>query len=147
MSFIVVGVDGSQSSYAALLAAVEQAERADAEVRAVNVVVPPAMSGYEFGPLDLGDMRTAAESIVSDAISKLEADYGGTSPVPISSIVLTGHVGIELLRVAGQDGGAAMVVAGSRGYGGFKSLLLGSVTTYLAHHLTCPLLIIPAVED
>jgi nucleotide-binding universal stress UspA family protein len=68
-------------------------------------------------------------------------------PVSISSRVVTGHIGIELLRAANEDDGASMVVAGSRGFGGFKSLLLGSVTTYLSHHLTCPLLIIPAAED
>lgn len=147
MSFIVVGVDGSKSSHAALLAAVEQAEYANAEVRVVNVVVPPVMSGYEFGPIDLAGMKEAAEKIISDSIAEVEAEHGGKSAVPISSYVLTGHVGIEILRVAGQDEGAAMVVAGSRGYGGLKSLLLGSVTTYLAHHLTCPLLIIPAVEE
>ena len=146
MPFVVVGIDGSESAYLALLAAVEQAKLIGGEVRAVNVVVLPAMSGYEFGPIDLESMRAAAGKTLSDAVERLEADNGGSSPVPVSTTVLTGHVGIEILRLAQEDGGAAMVVAGSRGFGGFKSLLLGSVTTYLAHHLTCPLLIIPGVD-
>ena len=147
MSFIVVGVDGSASSQAALEAAVEQAKLIDAEVRVVNVVSMPVMSGYEFGPIDLQEMKQAGEKIVSAAIDELEATYDQAVPVPISSQVLTGHVGIEMMRVAESDGGAAMVVSGSRGYGPFRSMLLGSVTTYLAHHLTCPLLIIPGVDE
>lgn len=147
MSFIVVGVDGSASALKALVAAVEQAKLAQAEVRVINVVVLPAMSGYEFGPIDLAAMKEAAENTVEAAIDDLKAEYDNNVPVPISSRVVTGHIGIELLRAANEDDGASMVVAGSRGFGGFKSLLLGSVTTYLSHHLTCPLLIIPAAED
>ena len=144
MPFVVVGVDGSTGSQRALEAAVEQAKMAEAELRVVYVVVLPAMSGYEFGPIDLQDMRQAGEKILTNAIDALDATYGGKVPVAISSEILTGHVGIEMLRAAEKDDGATMVVAGSRGYGGFRSLMLGSVTTYLAHHLTCPLLIIPS---
>lgn len=147
MSFVVVGVDGSATSHKALVAAVEQAKMAEAEVRVVNVVVLPAMSGYEFGPIDLEAMKSAAQTTLTNTIDQLNAEYGGTVPVPVSSQVVTGHVGIEILRAAQEGDGAVMVVAGSRGFGGFKSLLLGSVTTYLTHHLTCPLLIIPAAEE
>jgi len=147
MSFIVVGVDGSASAFKALVAAVDQAKNVGAEVRAVNVVVIPAMSGYELGPIDLDAMMTAAKATLETSIAELAEHYGGEVPVPVTSRVLTGHIGIELLRVAEEDGGAVMMVAGSRGYGGFRSLLLGSVTTYLAHHLTCPLLIIPAADE
>lgn len=147
MSFIVVGVDGSASSQAALHAAVDQAGLLGTEVRVFTVVVLPAMSGYEFGPIDLSAMKQAAETTLAEAIGELKEFYDGDLPVPVSSYVRTGHVGIELLRAAEEDGGAAMVVSGSRGFGGFRSLLLGSVTTYLAHHVHCPLLIIPAVEE
>ena len=146
MSFIVVGIDGSPTAHKALLAAVEQAKFAEAELRVVSVVVASAMSGYEFGPLDLGAMKAAAEKNVTAALDQLDAEYGGKLPVPISSRVLTGHVGAELLRVATEGEGAAMVIAGSRGLGGFRSLLVGSVTTYLTHHLEGPLLIIPPDE-
>jgi len=147
MPYIVVGIDGSATAQKALEAAVEQARPIGAEVRVVNVVVLPAMSGYEFGPIDLEPLKTAGKNLVAAALTELDATYEGSTPVPISSKVITGHVGVELMRAAEQDEGAAMVVAGSRGMGGFKSLLLGSVSTYLAHHLTCPLLIIPAVAE
>ena len=147
MPFIVVGVDGSSGAQRALAAAVEQAKMAETELRVMYVVVLPAMSGYEFGPIDLQDMRQAGDKILTTAIDELQATYGGELPVAVSTEVVTGHVGIEMLRAAEKDGGATMVVAGSRGFGGFRSLMLGSVTTYLAHHLSCPLLIIPSEPE
>ena len=147
MPFIVVGVDGSSGAQRALAAAVEQAKMAETELRVMYVVVLPAMSGYEFGPIDLQDMRQAGDKILTTAIDELQATYVGELPVAVSTEVVTGHVGIEMLRAAEKDGGATMVVAGSRGFGGFRSLMLGSVTTYLAHHLSCPLLIIPSEPE
>ena len=146
MSFLIVGVDGSASAQAALRAAVEQATHLNCKVKAINVVTLPVMSGYEYGPLDIESMQDAARNTLADALAALRTEFNNDLPVELETDVPTGHVGIELLRAAEEDGGAAMVVVGSRGYGGFKSLLLGSVTTYLAHHLTCPLLIIPGVD-
>lgn len=147
MSYIVVGVDGSDCARTALVAAVEQAVLIDAEVRAVNIVVPPAMSGYEFGPVHLEHMFEAGERTVAAAIDAVEDEYDGDLPVKITSSVVSGHIGDEILQAAQQGEGAAMVVVGSRGYGAVKSFLLGSVTTYLAHHITCPLLILPDPSD
>jgi nucleotide-binding universal stress UspA family protein len=45
------------------------------------------------------------------------------------------------LRSAAE--GAWLLVVGSRGLGGFKGLLLGSVSQQVAHHARCPVLIVP----
>jgi len=147
MPFIVVGVDGSETAYQALAAAVEQARFAGAEVRAVNVAVIPAVSGYEYAPVDVKALEQAAANIIAGALDRLRDQHGGELPVSISSDVRVGHIGSELARAAKADEGAIMIIAGSRGFGGLKSALLGSTTTFLAHHLSCPLLIIPSVED
>lgn len=146
MAFIIVGVDGSEGSQKALRAAVQQALHADATVRAISVVSLPAVSGYEFGPIDLQAMTDAASDTLAAAIDQVNADQPNESKVSISGEVKVGHAGTELMRAAQADSGAAMIVAGSRGFGGVKSMLLGSTTTFLAHHLTCPLLIIPSDE-
>lgn len=147
MPYIVVGVDGSETAQKALETAVQQAETAAAEVRAVSVVVLPPLSGYEAGPIEVQAMTDAAERIATTAIEKVAATYPEELPVDISYQVKLGHPGTELMRAAQQDEGAIMIVAGSRGLGGMKSFLLGSTTTFLAHHLTCPLLIVPSDES
>lgn len=147
MPFIVVGVDSSPSSRAALREAVIQAKARDASILAVHVIVIPAMSGYEYGPIDLTEMKVAAQKMLDSEVALLRADFDGELPVEVKTKLATGHIGIELLRAAKEGEGAALVIAGSRGLGGFRSLLLGSVTTYLAHHLKCPLLIIPVMDD
>lgn len=146
MSFIVVGVDGSDTSLNALQAALQQAATGGHEVRAVTVVSMPAMTGYEFGPINMQEMTSAAEDALAGAVADATASAGGELPVGVSTSVVVGHAGTELIQAANENGGAAMVVVGSRGLGGFRSLLLGSVTTYLTHHLVCPLLIIPSAE-
>ncbi len=47
----------------------------------------------------------------------------------------------EVLIEASRD--ADMVVLGSRGTGGFGVLVMGSVTSQVAHHAACPVLIVP----
>ena len=144
--FVVVGVDGSESARNALAEAITQARARDASVLAMHVVVIPAMSGYEYTPIDLDAMKADAQKMLEAEVAAV-VESADASDVKIETRTVTGHIGIEMLRAAKADGGADLVVAGSRGLGGFRSLLLGSVTTYLAHHLTCPLLIMPNSEE
>ena len=145
--FVVVGVDGSESARNALREAIDQAQARESSVLALHVVVIPAMSGYEYTPIDLDSMKADAQKMIDQEVAYVVATFATPPTVAIEAKTVTGHIGIEMLRAAKADGGADLVVAGSRGLGGFRSLLLGSVTTYLAHHLTCPLLIIPSVDD
>ena len=145
--FVVVGIDGSDSARNALREAIAQAKAREASVLALHVVVIPAMSGYEYTPIDLDAMRADAQKMIDQEVADVLEGYETAPGVPVETKTVTGHIGIEMLRAAKANGGAELVVAGSRGLGGFRSLLLGSVTTYLAHHLACPLLIMPSTEE
>ncbi|MEE9416972.1 MAG: universal stress protein [Acidimicrobiales bacterium] len=150
MAFIVVGLDGSQCSRKAFHEAVREATWRDAGLVVVHVVSYPVMSGYEFSArIDLDALLSRGDKLLEDELAILESEYDGSFPVAVERRVVMGHTGVEMMRAAngeGRDDGetAELVVLGSRGYGGFRGLMLGSVTTYAAHHLSCALLVVPA---
>jgi nucleotide-binding universal stress UspA family protein len=145
MGFIVVGLDNSDASRKAFHEAVREAEWRGASVLAVHAVSLPVSTGYEFANF-YEDLQRAGEETTKSVIAELESTYDGGFPVEVNYEVSSGHAGVKLIEAStGSDGEPAeLVVLGSRGMGGFKGLLLGSVSTYAAHHLACPLLIIPA---
>jgi nucleotide-binding universal stress UspA family protein len=140
MHTIVVGVDGSAPSLEALRFAVAEAELRGGEVRAVSVWHVPAVA-YEAtwtgAPVDVGAYYDLAES----ALSKTIEQAGGTDlAVTVSPILREGHPAEVLVEIAK---GADLLVVGTRGLGGFRGLLLGSVSQHCAQHAPCPVVIIP----
>jgi len=66
-------------------------------------------------------------------------DTGGLSS-PLDRVLAYGRPTPSILE---RSDGADLVVVGSRGRGGFSGLLLGSVSQQVAHHATCPVVVIP----
>jgi nucleotide-binding universal stress UspA family protein len=135
---IVVGVDGSESSKAALRWAVRQAELTGSSVEAVVAWhYPVVMGGFGYGPVSamVLNFDEIAAKTMADTIA---AVVDPATPVHISSLVLEGNPAQVLLRAA-ED--ADLLVVGSRGHGGFAAALLGSVSQHCAHHAPCPLVI------
>ncbi len=150
MTFVVVGLDGSSTSRAAFAEAVQEAEWRGAIVLALHVVGIPVTIGAEYGAMiDIDLLREGGRELLANELAELEKGYEGGFPVPVDSKMVMGHAGVELIKAAeeGENGVAELVVLGSRGLGGFKGLLLGSVTTYAVHHLSTRLLILPKVES
>jgi nucleotide-binding universal stress UspA family protein len=142
---IVVGVDGSELSAAAMRWAVEEARLRGATLVAVHAwtFVPPAAVG-EPGVIpvaavtlmdDLEIGRAAAEALLDDAVSGVPTD------VEVEKLVGEGSPG-EVLVEAGA--GAELVVVGTRGRGALKSALLGSVSSHVIGHAPCPVVVIRA---
>jgi nucleotide-binding universal stress UspA family protein len=133
---IVVGVDGSPSSMAALRWAILHAELTGCEVEAVTAWRLPSRYGFAAVTDRATDFDGDARKILADAlneVSSVEPD------VIIRSSVVEGHPAEVLMRAAR---GADMLVVGSRGHGGFAGALLGSVSQYCVHHAACPVLIL-----
>lgn len=138
---IVVGVDGSDHSVAALEWAIDEARRRGSKVEVLHSwqylpVVAEPMAGAP--PIPFEELAQNAQRIADDAIAKAT---GGADPgVALEVKLIEGPPAAALLDAAKR---ADLLVVGSRGRGGFKGLLLGSVSQQLTHHAHCPVVILP----
>ena len=140
MSIIVVGVDGSSGSAKALRFALEEARLRGAEVKAVGAWHVPAVA-YETGWVPISVDQTDYEKIARAAVEKTMAEAGADDAgVSVTTVIREGNAADVLIAEARV---ADLLVVGSRGLGGFKGLLLGSVSQQCAHHATCPVAIVP----
>ena len=145
MSVVVVGVDRSETSTKALLAAMREAEWRRASLVVVYVVPRPVVETVAAVSNSF-DLEGFGTEVLADYLAEVEATFTYGFPVPVTSEVLVGHPGYQILEVARRYD-AELLVLGSRGLGGVKGLLLGSVTTYAVHHIKRPLLVVPGDED
>jgi len=133
---IVVGVDGSAASKAALAWAVGEARRSDAVVDAVIAWEIPLALRTPWPPGLSIDFRGAAASALAQAV----AEIGDTADhVEIRSEVVQGNPAEVLLDASA---GADLLVVGNRGHGGFAQALLGSVGQHCVHHAACPVVVV-----
>jgi nucleotide-binding universal stress UspA family protein len=137
METIVVGVDGSDCSAAALRWALAEARLLKARVRVVHAWSYPHVSTYhEAAHAAAIPLAQLAEETIDRVLADVAADADGIS---VERAVVEGRPVEALLDEAAA---ASLLVVGSRGLGGFGSLLLGSVGQQCAHHAPCPLVIV-----
>ncbi|MCA2219288.1 universal stress protein [Jidongwangia harbinensis] len=133
---IVVGVDGSPSSKAALRWAIAYAGRTGVRVQALISWEVPAY--YGMGTVfPYEDLATAAGKILSASIQ--DALGNGEPDVPVLESVVAGHPAQELIDMSAH---AALLVVGSRGHGAFTGTLLGSVSQNCVLHAHCPVVVV-----
>jgi nucleotide-binding universal stress UspA family protein len=128
---VVVGVDGSRHSRAALDLAFS-----DADLHGVPLLVVVAWNpapGVELPPLvDEDGLREAARTRLERILVPLRERY----PQVDARTRLEAGAPREVLLNASS--GARLLVVGSRGLGGIRGLMLGSVSHALVHHASCP---------
>lgn len=142
MNTIVVGVDGSGGSRAALAWAFAEAKRRGATVKAVAAWQYPYVA-LAPTPLGGGVVAPAAEmqSASAEALETVLADVGVPDGVTVERVIVEGSASHVLLDAAE---GADLLVVGARGHGGFAGLLLGSVATQCVNHAKVPTVVVPA---
>lgn len=130
---VVVGVDGSETSSQAARWAADYAHRTGSELRLVTAWHWPAMYGAIAAPsVDFeGDARTAVTGLV-DALRREFPD------LDIGFDVEAGPAAPALTEASRQ---ADLLVVGSRGYGAFAGMLIGSVSLHCVHQAHCPVLV------
>ena len=148
METIVVGVDGSDGGAAALEFAASEAAFRGARLRIVSVwQVPATVYGADFAPpLDPTTwdvFRLPAERVAEDALAAMKKLHPSLEGEALS---VQGQPADVLLEQAAE---AMLIVVGRRGLGGFKSLLLGSVSQQVVQHATCPVVLVnqPATDS
>ena len=140
MSTIVVGVDGSKGAVEALKFAINEARIRGADVKAVAAWEVPAAaygSGWIPIPVDPSDYEKIGQDVLDQSLEEAGA---AKADVKVTPVLREGQAADVLVAEAQ---GADLLVVGSRGLGGFKGLLLGSVSQQCAHHATCPVAIVP----
>jgi nucleotide-binding universal stress UspA family protein len=144
---VVVGIDGSPGSRAAVAYALREAALRGAAVEVVAAFLSPDYPGVEYWapmygpppvPIDQvrEELRSDAERMVQEVTAELAAE---TAAPPVTVRAVVGGAADALLHAAE---GADLLVVGSRGRGGFRSMLLGSVSLACALHSPCPVTVV-----
>ncbi len=151
---ILVAVDGSESSKRAAHVALGLAEKLKAELIVLHAISPPTSYYQSNFPVPVGMAppppsqkeidtyyayaRRVALGIVGDTVS--EAKKVGTNvktelPEGVSSVVET------IINHAAKEH-VDLIIVGTRGLGGFKKMLIGSVSSGVISHANCPVLVV-----
>lgn len=134
---IVVGVDDSDQALRALRWARDEARLRGVTLEVVHAYPPPELMLMPAAVvLPSGtELEEAATRVIDDAVDEV----GGFEGIPLVRTARSGGAAGVLCHAADD---AALVVVGTRGRGGFKELLLGSVSHQVATHATCPVVIV-----
>jgi nucleotide-binding universal stress UspA family protein len=148
---IVVGVDGSPASQAALRWAAEEAQIRGARLVAVHAwsFLPPAplaepgmmpMPGIDYA----GTIDAERSAVEAEMDALLAEAFPDGPPVAVERMLLERGAGDALEEAARE---ADLVVVGSRGRSGLTAALLGSVSKHVLQHAACPVVVVKAPDE
>ncbi|GGM68281.1 universal stress protein [Dactylosporangium sucinum] len=129
---VVVGIDGSPAAFGAVRWAADEALRHGQPLRIVHALEVPVVQEEEAFPDE--------QRLVLDAAAEARNWQPGLDVTTATSHGSPGSMLVE------QSRHASLVVVGSRGRGGFRALLLGSVSLQVAAHAHCPVLVVHHAE-
>jgi nucleotide-binding universal stress UspA family protein len=133
---IVVGVDGSDGALAAMRWTAAEAAQWDADVVAVQAWEFTPLVVATDAPIDLQQLRADTDTQLDRQVREIFGDREAR----VERRVVEDLPANAVLEAAAD---ADLVVVGSRGRGGLKGMLLGSVSQKVVHHAPCPVVVIP----
>jgi nucleotide-binding universal stress UspA family protein len=138
---IVVGVDGSDSSRAALHWAYDEAAHHGASLTAVSTWHPPSLPmSPPYGAMPPEGYESEPERAARQTLEQLTGDLEPREPAVDVRISISKGSPAKVLIDMSQ--GADLLVVGSRGHGGFAGMLLGSVSNHVVAHAACPVVVL-----
>ena len=139
---VVVGIDGSPGSRAAFDWALAEAEVRGARLEVVTAWDVPYRWAEGYNDKWFEDRDKLTEEAQAEATATVKEWIGAVElPDWLHVKALEGPAATALIA-SGE--GADLLVAGSRGRGGFSALLLGSVSSACVHHAPCPVVVVPS---
>jgi nucleotide-binding universal stress UspA family protein len=140
---VVVGVDGSPASEAAIAMAFEEASLRNVDLVAVHTWLDFS-SDYSYAyarqfMIDWKEIETEAHELLPQRLAGWQEKY---PEVTVKRVVTRDRPAHHLLEHAAQ---AQLLVVGSQGRGGMSGMLLGSTSQALIYHSPCPLLVVRPV--
>ncbi len=135
MTRIVVGVDGSEHAVRALRWAVAEARLQGAELLVAHIATRPgAPPPAPTGEVEADLAALSRELVIDEALAAVP-----THGLTVERVARVGHPAVELAALAAD---ADLLVMGARGLGGFRGLLLGSVTQQALAAARCPVAVV-----
>lgn len=144
---VIVGVDGSDPSLAAVDLAADEAALRGAPLEVVHAFNPPVLASVGGAPPDLPPvgpaadltepaLRERAEELLHEAADRVRRRH------PALAMISRRHDGAPAEVLTDASHHASLLVLGHRGLGGFTELLVGSVSIQVVNHATCPVIVV-----
>ena len=138
---ILLATDGSDESDLAATTAAELAKSTDSELDVIYVL---EVEPWHFPPRELvkypqryEELREEGRRLCDEQVEKIKAAGGSVA----ESYLAVGRPAEEIVAHA-QDEGAGLIVMGSRGLGGIRRALMGSVSDAVVRHAHCPVMVV-----
>jgi nucleotide-binding universal stress UspA family protein len=136
---IVLATDGSREAELAARTAADLANKTDSELHVLHVLALPldTHDPSSFEPEVWARLENRARRTLEDVVEKTEASGGEVE----GSHLTSGRPEAEIVTLA-EEIGAGLIVMGSRGVGGIRRALMGSVSGSVLRHAHCPVLVV-----
>jgi nucleotide-binding universal stress UspA family protein len=135
---VLLATDGSREAELARTTAIDLAESTNSELHVVTVA--PGYPSYDLrNPLVVEGLREQAEDILNEQAAKIEQEGGQVVEKHLR--IAERYRAQQIVKVA-EDIGSGLIVMGSRGLGGVRRALMGSVSDSVVRHAHCPVLVV-----
>jgi nucleotide-binding universal stress UspA family protein len=135
---ILLATDGSREAQLARTTAIDLADSTNSELHVVTVA--PGYPSYDVrNPTAVEQLREQAEDILDEQAAKIEQEGGTVAEKHLR--IAERYRAQQIVKVA-EDIGAGLIVMGSRGLGGVRRALMGSVSDSVVRHAHCLVLVV-----
>jgi nucleotide-binding universal stress UspA family protein len=135
---VLLATDGSKDAELALTTAVDLANSTNSELHVVTIA--HGYPAYDLrDPVVVEQLRRQAEEVLEEQVRKIEEAGGKVAEKHLR--VPEHHRAREIVEVA-EEAGVGLIVMGSRGLGGMRRALMGSVSDSVVRHAHCPVMVV-----